>query len=143
MDFLIFFTALMVIKSIFDGVSEGLHLKMFDFSFGGSAYDHTRKLTDGMEFGIPMVALLGTVYLLAPQVGLEWWSVGLFVVLGLGIRWVLRDGIQNMITGQAFFYVGTVAKIDTLVGPLGPFMVAMVKTFSAAFPFIILYKLAS
>lgn len=140
-DFLMFFFALMVIVAILDGVSEGLHLSMFDFSHGGSQKDHFRKFTDALEFGIPVAGMLGVVWIYVPSLGLDSFDVILLVIHALGVRWTLRDGFQNVITGQEFFYVGTVAAIDKLTRPLGITIIAALKIGSAVLPMLLILML--
>lgn len=141
-DFIVFFFALMVIITILDGVSEGLHLSMFDFSHGGSQKDYLRKFTDAFEFGLPVAGMLGVIYIYVPELGFSRIDIGLLVIHALGVRWTLRDGFQNLITGQDFFYVGTVARIDRLTRPLGLTLVAILKISSAAIPVLLILFLS-
>lgn len=140
-DFLMFFSALIVLVAILDGASEGFHLSMFNYAHGGSQKDHLRKFTDALEFGLPVTGMLGVVWIYVPDLGLSLIDLILLVIHALGIRWTLRDGIQNLITGEAFFYVGTVATIDRITGPLGPLIVAILKVASALVPMLLILAL--
>lgn len=143
MDFLMFYTALMLILSVYDGVSEGLHLETFDFSHGGSQRDQLRKITDAIEFALPSFAFLLALVHFAPNLGLTSLKIGLLIFMASGMRWLLRDGFQNLITGQPFFYSGTVAWFDRIFKSFGPATIAVLKVLSAVVPFAILLLMAS
>lgn len=113
-EFFGLFTLIIVAVSVFDGISEGLLLKTDPVNYKGTGEDRIRKSTDGIEFVLGVMGML-IVVMQFGTVGLHDRTFVSLVVYALSIRWLLRDGIQNMITGKGFFYSGTVAFLDRMI----------------------------
>ena len=114
-EFIYLFTIIMIAASLLDGVSEGLLLKTNPVNYKGTGEDRVRKVTDGLEFLLTLVGML-IVFMNWGSFDLTLAGVIALTFYGLSIRWLLRDGLQNLGTGKGFFYTGTVSFIDKVLG---------------------------
>ena len=135
-EFQTFFLGFALIIAIFDGISEGLFLQVKDYSKDLFA-DRMRKSTDGLEYGL---AVLGILITAVQYAGYDMGTLKFIsgILAALAIRWFFRDGLQNIFNKKPFFYTGTVAFLDRLVGDSPRWLVATIKIvlmigFGAAF----------
>ncbi len=133
-DFNALFLFAVLAIALFDGLSEGYFLQLKNKK-APISIDKTRKITDGLEFGLAAMAILITANLFDPM-PIAKIAAGTF--WALAARWLLRDGFQNLVTGQGFFYTGTVSKLDKLVKDAPIWFKATIKL-ACFIAFLILY----
>lgn len=113
-EFIYLFTIIILAAALLDGVSEGLLLRTNPVNFKGTAEDKARKVTDGLEFTL---TVFGMLFVLMQFGGVALTIAGVICLTfyGLSIRWLVRDGLQNMVSKKGFFYSGTVSVIDRVM----------------------------
>lgn len=140
-DLIVLFFATALILSLFDGISEGLFLRVIDRKARGGSNDRLRKYTDAVEFALPVVGILIGGAIVGLDVSV--WDVARGLLVAAFIRWIVRDGVTNLVRrpSQHFFYAGTVADTDVYFSTRNPIINAIIKfsTLIASFVWFIIY----
>ncbi len=109
------FLFIVLIITCVQGIGEGLHIGLMNRAKMGSNPDHMRKWVMAILFMVTCFAMLILPYQVA---GLDF-SMAFFItaLLAAGsIRWFFRDGCQNLVLEENWFYNGQVAQWDKWLG---------------------------
>lgn len=132
--FLTIFTFYFAFFFAVSGGAEGQLLKHKLRGFRGSLEDKGRKKL--MAF-VDVVAVVSLTALSCHVLNFHNIQIVILSLLSLSIRWIMRDGIQNLETRKHFFYSGSVSFLDkTFLSNNHTNAIIKISTFTA---FVLLY----